>query len=105
MCKLFPQILKGSALKWFYQLEPTTISSFKEMSKVFLENYTANIYMGMSCKELYKIVQQLDESLRAYIKRFSKVIVVTLNCHDTIALFALKKGLLPGSNFLNKICS
>ncbi|GMN60758.1 hypothetical protein TIFTF001_029851 [Ficus carica] len=99
MCKLFPQILKGSVLKWFCQLEPATISSFKEMTKVFLENYSANIYMGMTCKKLYKIVHRLDESLRAFIKQFNKVIAVIPNCHDTIALFALKKGLFSGPSY------
>ncbi|GMN47849.1 hypothetical protein TIFTF001_017016 [Ficus carica] len=35
----------------------------------------------------------------------NKAITEILNCHNTITLFALKKGLLLGSNFLNEICS
>ncbi|GMN65085.1 hypothetical protein TIFTF001_034144 [Ficus carica] len=34
-----------------------------------------------------------------------KAIAEVPNCHDIIALFALKKGLLSGSNILNEICS
>ncbi|GMN68863.1 hypothetical protein TIFTF001_037912 [Ficus carica] len=36
---------------------------------------------------------------------FNNVIAEIPNCHDTITLFALKKGLLPDSNFLNETCS
>lgn len=61
--------------------------------------------MGMTLEELYTIVQQPDELLGAYIKRFSKAIAKLSNCHDTIALFALKKRLLQSSNFLKEICS
>lgn len=104
-CKLFPQSLKGSTLKWICELKPATINSFKEMTRRFLENYSANIYMGMTLEELYTIVQQPDELLGAYIKRFSKAIAKLSNCHDTIALFALKKRLLQSSNFLKEICS
>ena len=73
------------------------------MTKVFLENYSANINKGITPSELYTIIQQPDESLRNYIKRFSKAVTENPNCDDTIALFALKKGLLPESAFLNKV--
>lgn len=105
MCMLFPQSLKGSTLKWFCQLEPAMINFLREMTKIFLKNYSANIYMGMTPEELYTIVQQPDKSLSAYIKQFSKAIAEIPNCHNIITLFALKKGLLLGANFLNEICS
>lgn len=57
MCKLFTQSLKGSAPKGFCQLPPRTIRSFKEMTKVFLENYSINVKLGGTPEELCTIVQ------------------------------------------------
>lgn len=61
ICKLFPQSLKGSALKWFCQLASGLVGTFKEMTKVFLENYSANIDKGTTPDELYTIIQQPSE--------------------------------------------
>lgn len=94
ICKLFPQSLKGSALKWFFRLALGSVGTFKEMTKVFLENYLANINKGTTPGELCTVIQQPGVSLRNYIKRFSKVVAEIPNSDDTIALFALKKGLL-----------
>ncbi|GMN63117.1 hypothetical protein TIFTF001_032191 [Ficus carica] len=69
MCKLFPQSLKGPALKWFCQLSLKSIGTFKELAK------------------------------------FSIALVKIANCDDIIALFMLKRGLLPRSSFLDEICN
>ncbi|GMN58694.1 hypothetical protein TIFTF001_027795 [Ficus carica] len=58
ICKLFPQSLKGNAIKWFCQLSPALVASFKELTKTFLENYSVNIYTGTTHEELFSIVQE-----------------------------------------------
>ncbi|GMN63113.1 hypothetical protein TIFTF001_032193 [Ficus carica] len=98
MCKLFPQSLKGPALKWFCQLTLKSIGSFKEMTKDFIENYSVNVNLGATSKMLCTIIQQTDE-------RFSIVLVEIPKFDDIIALFVLKRVLLPRLSFLDEICN
>ena len=53
MWNLFPQSLKGNAIKWFYQLGVSLVASFKELTKAFLESYFVNIYIGTTHEELF----------------------------------------------------
>ena len=39
MCRAFPTTLKGLARVWFGKLPPNTITSFKELSKLFVNNF------------------------------------------------------------------
>ena len=39
MCRAFPITLKGLARVWFGKLPPNTITSFKELSKLFINNF------------------------------------------------------------------
>ena len=105
MCKLFPQTLKGTTIKWFCQLYPSSIASFKDLTKTFLENYSINIHIGATYEDFFLIIQEPNESLRGFIKRYSKAVVEIPNYNDTAALLTQKKGLLPKSNFLNKLCN
>ncbi|EXC33102.1 hypothetical protein L484_014982 [Morus notabilis] len=47
---------------------------------------------GLALKELFFIIQRLDELLRDYIKRFTKGVNVIPGCNDVVAICALKKG-------------
>ena len=39
MCKAFPVTLKGPTRLWFSKLPPNTITSFQELSKLFVNNF------------------------------------------------------------------
>jgi len=39
MCRAFPTILKSLARVWFSKLLPNTITSFQELSKLFVNNF------------------------------------------------------------------
>ena len=39
MCRAFPTTLKGSAQVWFSKITPNTMSSFEELSKLFVNNF------------------------------------------------------------------
>ncbi|GMN69369.1 hypothetical protein TIFTF001_038434 [Ficus carica] len=98
MCKFFPQSLKGPALKWFCQLTLKSIGSLKEMTKVFIKNYSVNVNQRATSKILCTIVEQTDE-------RFSIALVEIPKCDDIVALFVLQRGLLPRLSFLDEICN
>ncbi|GMN27087.1 hypothetical protein TIFTF001_044075 [Ficus carica] len=83
MCKLFAQSLKGAALRC----------------------YSVHIQSGKTTKDLWGVIQGPHESLRAYIKRFSKAISEISGLDDGTAREALKKGLRHRSLFKNEICA
>ena len=39
MCRAFPTTLKGPTRVWFGKLPPNTITSFQELSKLFVNNF------------------------------------------------------------------
>ena len=39
MCRAFPTTLKGLAQVWFSKIPPNTVSSFEELSKLFVNNF------------------------------------------------------------------
>ncbi|GMN64800.1 hypothetical protein TIFTF001_033857 [Ficus carica] len=105
MCKLFAQSLKGAALRWFCNLPAESIDSFDELSLEFMRSYSVHIQSGKTTKDLWGVIQGPHESLRAYIKRFSKAISKISGLDDGTAREALKKGLRHRSLFKNEICA
>ena len=39
MCRAFPTTLKGPARVWFSKIPPNSVSSFEELSKLFVNNF------------------------------------------------------------------
>ncbi|GMN63815.1 hypothetical protein TIFTF001_032908 [Ficus carica] len=105
MCKLFAQSLKGAALRWFCNLPPESIDSFDGLSLEFMRSYSVHIQSRKMTKDLWGVIQGPHESLRAYIKRFSKAISEISGLDDGTAREALKKGLRHRSLFKNEICA
>ncbi|GMN66223.1 hypothetical protein TIFTF001_035294 [Ficus carica] len=105
MCKLFVQSLKGAALRWFCNLPPESIDSFDELSLEFMQSYSVHIQSGKTTKDLWGVIQGPHESLRVYIKRFSKAISEISGLDDGTAREALKKGLRHRSLFKNENCA
>ncbi|GMN62683.1 hypothetical protein TIFTF001_031758 [Ficus carica] len=105
ICKLFAQSLKGAALRWFCNLSPESIDSFDELSLEFMRSYFVHIQSGKTTKDLWSMIQGPHDSLRAYIKRFSKAISEISGLDDGTTREALKKGLRHTSLFKNEICA
>ncbi|GMN56293.1 hypothetical protein TIFTF001_025413 [Ficus carica] len=105
ICKLFMQRLKGAALRWFCNLPPESIDSFDELSLEFMRSYSIHIQSEKTTKDLWSVIQGPHESLRAYIKRFSKAISKISGLDDGTTREALKKDLRHRSLFKNEICA
>ncbi|GMN33220.1 hypothetical protein TIFTF001_046683 [Ficus carica] len=86
--------LKGAALRWFCNLPPESIDSFHEHSLEFMRNFSVHIQLGKTTKDLWGVVHGPHESLRAYVKRFSKAISEISGLDVGIAREALKKGFI-----------
>ena len=63
MCRAFPTTLKGLARVWFSKIPPGTVSSFEELSKLFVNNFIGGQRHKRSSSSLLTIEQGENESL------------------------------------------
>ena len=55
MCRVFPTTLKGPTRVWFNKLPPNTITSFQELSKLFVSNFVGGQRPKRSLSSLLNI--------------------------------------------------
>ena len=70
-CKAFAITLKGSALAWFNRLPPASISSFRELSIVFVSHFIGAQTYRKPSYHLLTVKQSPQENLRSYVQRFN----------------------------------
>ena len=106
-CRAFAITLKGPALAWFNRLPPSSISSFRELSIVFVSHFIgARTYRKLSY-HLLTIKQGSQESLRSYVQRFNAeslkvdildekfiitAIIAGLGVHSKDLMFSISKN-------------
>ncbi|KAI5344546.1 hypothetical protein L3X38_012423 [Prunus dulcis] len=97
LCKLFPSSLSGSALTWFRQLKPKSISIFTELCEAFISQYVCNQRRKKDIAALFNTKQKACESLKDYLKRFTEE-MSTLETYDshTVSL-TFRKGVTLGT--------
>ena len=71
MCKAFPTTLKGPARVLFNKIPPNSVSSFEELSKLFVNNFIGGQRHKRSSSNLLTIEEGENESLRSFITRFN----------------------------------
>ena len=72
ICRAFPTTLKGPARVWFNKIPPNTKGSFKELSKLFVNNFIKGQRHKHSSSSLLTIEQGENESLQSFITHFNK---------------------------------
>ena len=70
-CRAFAITLKGPALAWFNRLPPSSISSFRELSIVFVSHFIGARKYRKPSYHLLTIKKQPQENLRSYVQRFN----------------------------------
>ena len=70
-CRAFAITLKGPALAWFNRLPPSSVSSFRELSIVFVSYLIRARTYRKPIYHLLTIKQSPHESLRSYVQRFN----------------------------------
>ncbi|XP_057770923.1 uncharacterized protein LOC130990711 [Salvia miltiorrhiza] len=98
MCKGFGSSLTGSTLQWYTNLLNYSISSFAQLTNIFVQQYASSRKLEKISEDLYAVVQQRGEFPRDYISRFNKEKVSITNCNTQTAVTAFRKGLLPDSD-------
>ena len=92
MCRAFLTSLKGPARVWFSKISPNTVSSFKELSKLFVNNFMGGQRHKRSSSSLLTIEQGENESLRLFIARFNKEALIVDEMDYKLLLAAFHNG-------------
>ncbi|KAK1357420.1 hypothetical protein POM88_050676 [Heracleum sosnowskyi] len=78
---------------WYNRLPPNSIGSFKELSKVFINQFVSGGVHEMSSTSLMGIQQGRNESLRDYINRFTRQALKVPDLEDKVATIGNKEPL------------
>ena len=92
MCRAFPITLKGLARVWFSKIPPNLVSSFEELSKLFVNNFIGGQRHKRSSSSLLTIKQRKNESLRFFITHFNREVLSMDEVDDKLLLVAFRNG-------------
>ncbi|XP_026459970.1 uncharacterized protein LOC113360714 [Papaver somniferum] len=73
LCRYFPASFAGEALSWFDGLPERSISSFKDLQKIFLTTYITNNMLRPGIETLFNLRRRPTESLRGLVTRWRTV--------------------------------
>jgi hypothetical protein len=85
--------LTGAARSWLSKLEKETIGSWEDLTKQFTSNFRSTYKRPTSIEEVKACVQQRDETLWAYIQRWSLIKNSAVEVSDERAIDAFIIGL------------
>ena len=92
MCRAFPTTLKGPARMWFSKIPPNTVSSFEDLSKLFVNNFIRGQRHKHSSSNLLIIKQGGNESLQSFITCFNREALTVDEVDDKLLLVAFHNG-------------
>ena len=102
MCRAFPTTFKGPARVWFSKIPPSSVSSFEELSKLFVNNFIGGQRHKRSSSSLLTIVQGENESLQSFITRFNRK-ALSMNKVDNKLLLAVFHNRINSDLFIHKL--
>ncbi|XP_035845286.1 uncharacterized protein LOC118491541 [Helianthus annuus] len=103
LCKGFGSTLTGSALKWLLSLLPYSITSFSNLVNLLNSQFSCSRRFERLTRDLYRVTQGHNESLRDYITKFSRESLEIPNLDIATAVEAFKMGLLKDSQFYDDL--
>ena len=92
MCRAFPTTLKRPTRVWFSKIPPNAVSSFEELSKLFVNNFIGGQRHKRSLSNLLTIEQWENESLCSFISRFNREALTVDEVDDKLLLPAFHNG-------------
>ena len=72
LCRSFPTTLKGATREWFMKLPTSSIDNFDQLSSAFLRHFIGGQRPKRPVDYLLTIRQGEKETLRSYVKRFTR---------------------------------
>ena len=95
-CKLFMSTLTGVSMDWFISLPDAHITSFRQLSGLFREQYLANRAPPPVSYDLFEVKQYQGESLKEYINCFGAQVVKVGTADEAMITYAFRRGVCPG---------
>ena len=102
MCRAFPITLKVPARVWFNKIPPNSVSSFEELSKLFVNNFIGGQRHKRSSSNLLTIEQGENESLWSFITYFNREALSVEEVDDKLLLAAFHNG-VNSNLFIHKL--
>ena len=93
LCRSFPTTFKGAAREWFTKLPTSSIDSFEQLSNAFLRHFVRGQCTKRPVDYLLNIKQGEKETLRSYVKRFTRENLEGDEANDNVLLTTFKAGL------------
>ena len=84
LCHSFPTTLKGAAREWFTKLPTSSIDSFEQLSNFFLRHFIGGQRPNRPVDHLLTIRQGEKETLRLYVKRFTRETLEVDEANDKV---------------------
>ncbi|XP_038702597.1 uncharacterized protein LOC119999152 [Tripterygium wilfordii] len=93
ICKMFPSSLGTTAMKWFHQLLENSVSSWRELARIFVARLIANSRDPATLDTLFALHLRRGESLWAYAARYSDTYADIEDCDERTAVATFRLGL------------
>ena len=93
LCCSFPTTLKGAAREWFTKLPTSSVDSFEQLSNAFLRHFIGGQRPKRPADHLLTIRQGEKETLRSYVKRFTRETLEVDEADDKVQLTTFKARL------------
>lgn len=93
LCHSFPTTLKGVAREWFTKLPTSSVDNFEQLSNAFLRHFIEGQRPKRLADHLLTIRQGEKETLRSYVKRFTRETLEVDKADDKVQLTTFKAGL------------
>jgi hypothetical protein len=103
LCKGFGSTLTGPTLKWLLNLPPNSITSFAHLINMFNVQFSFSRAFEKLTTDLYRVVQNQNESLRDFVNRFSKEALDIPSLDMPTAVEAFKRGLYGDTSFYSDL--
>ncbi|XP_075663426.1 uncharacterized protein LOC142633022 [Castanea sativa] len=93
LCRSFATTLKGAAREWFTKLPTSSIDSFEQLSSAFLRHFVRGQHPKRPADHLLTIRQGEKETLRSYVRRFTRETLEVDDANYKVQLTTFKAGL------------
>ena len=93
LCRSFPTTFKGAAREWFTKLPTSSVDSVEQLRNAFLCHFIGGQRPKRPAVHLLTIRQGEKETLRSYVKRFTRKTLEVDEADDKMQLTTFKAGL------------
>jgi len=90
-------MLAEIALEWFNTISSSSINSFADFKRVFLERFSANRAKPVEMADMFDIRQNAEESLKKFLNRFTNISMRVVDPNEGLLVKAFVKGLRASS--------